>query len=123
MIIWTPEHGQTTQSYNGSIQPGPPLPPPPHPSTTMNTIFTHLKWSILDPPSEAEIPSLDADDKPQWTPLTNAIAGSPATTPSKSRLRIRLEPLLSWEQCQQAEQEPPPLLHVENLNDQPVSLK
>ncbi|EAT87609.1 hypothetical protein SNOG_05218 [Parastagonospora nodorum SN15] len=98
MIIWTPEHGQTTQSYNGSLQPGPPPPPPPpHPSTTMNT--------------------------PQWTPLTNAIAGSPATTPSKSRLRIRLEPLLSWEHWQQAEQEPPPLLVVENLNDQPVSLK
>ncbi|KAH3917175.1 hypothetical protein HBH56_053320 [Parastagonospora nodorum] len=56
MIIWTPEHGQTTQSYNGSLQPGPPPPPPPpHPSTTMNTVFTHFKWSILDPPSEAEI--------------------------------------------------------------------
>jgi hypothetical protein len=95
MIIWTPEHGQTTQTYNGPVQPCPPPPRPPHPSTTINTIFTHLKWSILNPPSEAEI--LSADDEPQWTPLTNAIAESPATTSPNSRLRISLEPLLSWE--------------------------
>jgi hypothetical protein len=124
MNIWSPEHGQTVQAYNGPIEAGPPFPPPNGPSITMHTVFSQLKWSVLDAPSRVEMFSLDANDRPQWTYLfTNAIAEEPATTPSNSRLQIRLEPLQSWENWQQSETEPPDLLLIENNDDQPVSVR
>jgi hypothetical protein len=57
-------------------------------------LMFRLNWSILEKPSNAELLSIDAEDKPQWTPLfSSPIAGEAATNPPVSCLEIGIHPL------------------------------
>jgi hypothetical protein len=125
MLTWSPEAGSTIQTYTGPLQPGsPPSPPPYRPRKDVNKVFERLKWSVLDPPSQAEIFLLDSEGKPQWMPLlTDPVADEAATILPQSRLRIVIQPLDSWEHWSQTESQPPEPLLIENMDGQPITVR
>jgi hypothetical protein len=88
----------------------------------MNSILSYrLKWSLLDPPSEAEICTLD---KPQWRPLfQDAVADEAATNPPLSCMKFSLSPLDTSEYWQQAGIEPPKPGLINNTDRLQISVK
>jgi hypothetical protein len=105
------------------VHPRPPAPPQYPPATEPHEIFVHrLKWSILDDPSNAELFSLDAEDKPRWTPLfSEPIADEAATNPPVSRLEICIDCLSGGEQWQDAI--PPASGLIENMDGRPITVR
>ncbi|CAA9962889.1 hypothetical protein PTMSG1_06257 [Pyrenophora teres f. maculata] len=127
MIIWTPESGQVRQEYQGPVQPGPPPEPRQYLSgVEINQIFDRLKWSVLGSPSDVEIFSLGAKDKPQWTQLfSESVLDEAATDPSLSHLKICIEPLHSWEDWAHSDSRHlrPAPLSIENTDGRPISVR
>lgn len=88
----------------------------------MNGIFDRLNWSILDLPSKAEMFFLDSEGKLQWVSLST-VADETAMKLPQSRLQIKVQLLASWEHWQQAKEEPPKPLLIDNTDGQPISVK
>jgi hypothetical protein len=83
-----------------------------------------VKRSILEDPSNAELLSLNAEDKPQLTPLfSDSIVDEAATNSPISRLKISIDPPSTWEHWQQADYEPPAPGLIENTDSRPTSVK
>jgi hypothetical protein len=110
---------RSTYRSNASTMPQKP------PGIEGNEIFMfRLNWSVLEKPSNTELLSIDAEDKPQWTLLfSSPIADEAATNPPVSRLEIGIYPLSDWEHWQQADEEPPAYGLIENTDGRPISVK
>jgi hypothetical protein len=130
MFTKSPNTGTTYKS----IPPGPNIPvqpnPPPGPSgcipgTEPHEIFTcRLKWSILDSPFNAELLSLDTEEKAQWTPLfSDPTADQAATNPPVSRLEININTLEEWEHWTQAHEKSPGSGLIENTDGRPITVR
>jgi hypothetical protein len=130
MFTGSPDKGTTSQPihFNPNIPVQPNLPPGPSEYTSgtePHEIFTcRLKWSILDNPSNAELLSLDAEGKRQWTPLfTDSTADQASTNPPVSRLVISVNTLEEWEHWSQAQEEPPASGLIENTDGRPITVR
>lgn len=94
-----------------------------------NAIFQRLKWSVLDPPSEAQIFGPDDQGVLQWRPLfdesNKTIVEESAMDPPHSRLEVSIEPLQSWWHWHDAgiQHLRPALALIENPDEQPISVK
>jgi hypothetical protein len=128
MLTGSPATGETSQPFPTSIhvQPSPPPGPPQYPlGTEPHEVFTcRLKWSILDNPSNAELFSLDAAEKPQWTTLfSDPIADQAATNPPVSRLEISINTLEEWEHWSDAQEKPPASRLIENTDGRSITVR
>ena len=106
-----------------------PGPPPPAPRLPMNEVFSRLKWSVLDPPSDIQVFGPDDKGDLQWRPLfheTNeSLLDGAAIVPPTSCLGIVIEPLHYWWPWHDSDTEHlrPAQLLLENPDGQPVSVR
>jgi hypothetical protein len=100
-------------------------PPGPEP----NDIFQRLEWSVLDPPSEAQIFGLDDQGVLQWRPLfdksNKPLFDGAAIDPPQFRLEVSIEPLHSWWHWHDAgiKHVRPPQAIIDNPNGRHISVK
>lgn len=107
----------------------------PEPETQLNEVFARLKWSVLDPASEAQILQRDDQGEPKWTTFfTNTnilVADEPVTLPPQSCLHIKIQPMYSWwldfqkdHECQKGcKCKGPEMLVIENKDGGSISVR
>lgn len=107
-------------------------PPPPQQQPTgpmPHEIFQRIKWSVLDPPSDAQICEVDDQGALQWRPLfsdaNQSILEASAIQPPEAHLEIAIEPLQSWWHWQDTDSRHlrPAKVLVENPDERPISVE
>jgi hypothetical protein len=110
-------------------QSGPPLEAPASSRPEPNDVFNRLKWSLLDPPSDAQVFGRDKEGVLQWQPLSEesnkTLLDETAMDPPQSLLEITIEPLQSWEHWGdlEGESQRPAQLLIKNADGQPISVQ
>ncbi|EUC39891.1 hypothetical protein COCMIDRAFT_110253, partial [Bipolaris oryzae ATCC 44560] len=88
-----------------------------------------FRWSVLDPPTTAQIVELDDTGSPQWRPLlgppNHALAEEPVTQPPRCRMLIAFDVVYSadyWLDADALNEQPAPLV-IENVGGQPITFE
>jgi hypothetical protein len=108
---------------------GPPPEAQPSSGPEPNEAFNRLKWSVLDPPFEAQICGLDDHGVLQWRPLfersNKVVFDGAAMDPPQSHLEISIEPLHNWWHWHDAgiKHLRPAQLLIENSDAQHISVR
>jgi hypothetical protein len=126
---WYPPQWNTADLPPHLIMSGPPPEAPASSGPEPNDVFNRLKWSLLDPPSDAQVFGRDEEGVLQWQPLSEesnkTLLDETAMDPPQSLLEITIEPLQSWWHWHDSDTKHlrPAQLLIENADGQPISVR